>query len=671
MLRSLKIKIPIIIAVLCVVLMIVEGMATIKKVKPDYENVLNGKYNAETEYFAAVIDGWVKDATASITATEAVINAAGSTATVEQFVGVLANLTESDPLTNMVYVQFASGTFLNGSGWVPSEGWDGRTRDWYKDSVAKKGEFAFSAPYVDSATGGLILTISRYFNYNGLEGVVGIDVLVDELLKDIAPLAESTGDDGAYIIVTAGDGSMIYHPYDEYESSVERLININDLDVDYVQAASDDNAPAIPDYDNTLIYVTNRGLSYVDWEIFYVSPAANFDNVFKLLQKHVLIIIGICLLVAIIVAIIAGFMIAAPIADASKKVKVLGDGVRDGNADLTVDIDTKSKDEVGKLVDAVNELKNAMGSIISDINQASNELSSNVETLNAAAGKTSDNVSTISATMEEMSATAQETSASTTQVTQQVNDITELTERVNQNTKEKTNEISVSLKKIDDLKLDIEKKDENMLARLNEAIGRLQDRIKDTQKVEEIRSMTQGIREVASQTNLLSLNASIEAARAGEAGRGFAVVADEIGTLANNSASMAGNIQQVSEEVLAIVDQLVKAAEEVSDIMLKISDENSEEKKTLIENYISSLNECYDAIASVSNDNHEIATSIATIKGSIGAIDTAVEDNAHGITSVAEGSQILVEASEDVLSGAAAIESVSHELKDHVSGFRC
>ena len=667
----MKVKMAVIIAVLCMVLLIIEGYTTINKVKPDYTDLLNGKYNAETEYFASVINGWLKDATTSITAVEAVLNAAGTTATAEDLIGVLAGLTEADPLTNMVYVQFANGVFLNGSGWVPDPEWDGRTRVWYTDAVALKGAFSFSAPYVDASSGGLILSVSQYFKYGNLEGVAAIDVLVDSLLADIDKLAKSTGEENSYIFVTAGDGSIIYHRNEGFKPVVDRIMNVNNVGIDYLGAASSDDADAIQDYDGRDIYVTQRGLEDVDWEIFYVSPAENFDNIVDAIQRYIMIIIAVCVIVALIVAIGAGIMTAAPIADASNKVRALGDDVKNGKADLTKDIETRSKDEVGRLVGAVNELKNAMGGIISDINEASDELVNNVATLKSAAGKTSDNVSNISATMEEMSATSEETSASTTQVTQQVGDITDLTEKVSKDTADKANEISRSLKKIDQLKSEIERKDEDMLKRLNDAISKLQDRIKDTQKVEEIRTMTQGISEVASQTNLLSLNASIEAARAGEAGRGFAVVADEIGTLANNSENMAGNIQKVSDEVLGIVEQLVKAAEEVSNIMLKISDENSEEKKTLIEEYIKSLNECYDAMASISEDNNEITSAIATIKGSIGAIDTAVEDNAHGVTSVAEGATVLVEASEDVLAGAESIDRVSSELRKHVSGFKC
>ena len=134
---------------------------------------------------------------------------------------------------------------------------------------------------------------------------------------------------------------------------------------------------------------------------------------------------------------------------------------------------------------------------------------------------------------------------------------------------------------------------------------------------------------------------------------------------------MAGNIQQVSDEVMAIVDQLVKAAEEVSDIMLKISKENTDEKNQLIDEYIGSLKECYSAMSSISTDNKEISDAIDTISNSITAIDSAVEDNAQGVTSVAEGAQILVTASEDVRDGANSIDKISTSLRDHVSGFTC
>ena len=94
----------------------------------------------------------------------------------------------------------------------------------------------------------------------------------------------------------------------------------------------------------------------------------------------------------------------------------------------------------------------------------------------------------------------------------------------------------------------------------------MEQSIENSKEAAQIQSLTENILQIASQTNLLSLNASIEAARAGEAGKGFSVVAAQISELAESSRTIAKNIQEISTLVTESVTGLSSDSKKTSRI---------------------------------------------------------------------------------------------------------
>lgn len=166
------------------------------------------------------------------------------------------------------------------------------------------------------------------------------------------------------------------------------------------------------------------------------------------------------------------------------------------------------------------------------------------------------NTNEVSATMDEIAAAMQEISATVEELSSGSENIFEsiihLTDKINDGNVLTKDIQSRSL----NYKTEIENEKTNAVAIINEIKNTLEQSIENSKEAAQIQSLTEKILQIASQTNLLSLNASIEAARAGEAGKGFSVVAAQISELAESSRTIAKNIQEISTLVTESVTGL-------------------------------------------------------------------------------------------------------------------
>ena len=148
-----------------------------------------------------------------------------------------------------------------------------------------------------------------------------------------------------------------------------------------------------------------------------------------------------------------------------------------------------------------------------------------------------------------------------------------------------------------------------------------------------IASFVSIINEIASQTNLLSLNASIEAARAGEAGRGFAVVADEIRKLADQSVDAVNQIQKIVKDITTKTKDTIDTAKKAENIV---------ETQTL------ALNKTVQVFDSINGHVNELANNLNNISIGIKRIETAKEDTIDAIQDISAVSEETAASSEEV-----------------------
>lgn len=462
--------------------------------------------------------------------------------------------------------------------------------------------------------------------------------IIDTMEQYVAEVGESVPQDAEH--------SEMRNQFDKFASETGKYIaSFRELQAACGDTYSSAGLNAAQDMSGSMGFVSSSAETLLASEIARSEQVADeIQSAFRNMRNIIVVVVLITTVVVLAAAFALTQSITAPIIQLEKKLTIMSEG------NLTSDdIKVKSRDEAGRAASAFNKMKGSLVHLISKVAANMSELKMATATVNNSVDENAQGGTRIGDAVDGMLAALERQQQEVGRAQEQISDmgdiagkVADYAEAIHGNAGKTRDNARDGMQKIMAYVEQMEKVNRSM-REMESVFASFGENTKGmTEALESISS-------IASQTNLLSLNASIEAARAGEAGRGFAVVATEIRDLADDSQAAAAHIGKMIEAVSTQADQMTARLRESLD-QLEKGNQMTGEAKESFEVITAGTDEVSNSVEDIISGVEVLSDRIKEAMESMGTVKDAADGNVIEINEVsavvAEQSANLEEVSE-------------------------